>query len=650
MLFRAGVLTRLGKVESGNTVLDVLPEERERTQSLTLGVATFEWHGHQINLVDTPGYADFVGDAIAALRIADVAVFVVDGVAGVQVNDELLWRTAAQLEVPRLLFVNKMDKERAAFDATLADIRAHFGAGVELVELPVWVEDVSAPNFTGVADLLTEHVFFYESGATRESDELPAELADREHAEHEHLVEDVVEIEDDLLARYLDGEDISVPELEHALHTGFSGGTLWPVLCGSATETIAVDRVLEFICHIAPDPCERPALQLSNGSKPVTISCDPAGPALAYVFKTQTDEYVGQVALLKILTGTLHADDVLVNGRTGAKERLHNLIRVLGNKFTAIDTAVAGDIVGAIKIGDVASGDTLAPVGSPLQVVRHDYDPPVYSVAVAARSTGDEDKLATALNELTRDDPTLRVEHNPDTKQKVLRGAGDVHVQVALARLQRRFGIEVDTAPVKVAYRETLCGTVQTEGKHKKQSGGHGQFGVVTVRFEPLPRNSGFEFADETRGGVIPKSLIPAVGKGIAESMARGGRSGFPIVDLRAVVVDGKHHSVDSDEFSFRMAGAHALKEAIERVGTRVLEPIDHVEVTVPTNLQGDVMADLGRRRGQIEGTESNGADDVTVIASVPEGEIADYAVTLRSMTHGRGRFTTRFERYQEKP
>ncbi|HEY5853422.1 MAG TPA: elongation factor G [Aldersonia sp.] len=640
MLLYGGAVNRAGRVESGNTVLGSQPEERERHQSLTLGVASFEWKDVRFNLIDTPGYADFLADALAGLRTADVAVFVVDGVSGLAVNDELLWEAAADLGVPRLLFVNKMDKENASFDATLAGIREHFGAGVEPVELPVG----EAAEFAGVADLLTEHVFLYDTGAAVESADLPASIADREHAEHEHLVEDVVELSDDLLARYLDGEQIGPTELEQALRLGFAAGSVWPVLCGSATDGIGVDRLLEFLCAVGPGPADVSPIAGTD------IEFSAEGEAVAYVFKTQTDDYVGQVALLKVVSGTLHADDVLVNSRTGARERMHNLLRVFGAKTTALDTAVAGDIIGAIKLSDVATGDTLAPAGSAVTVAPLEGQTPVYGVAVAAQSTGDEDKLATALHELERDDPSLRVVRNDETHQRVLEGAGDVHVSVALARVKRRFGIEVATEPVQVAYRETLIGAVQTEGRHKKQSGGHGQFGVAQVRFEPLPRDGGYQFADETRGGVIPKSLIPAVGKGIAESMARGGKHGFPLVDVRAVVVDGKHHSVDSDEHSFKMAGALALREAIDKVGTVVLEPVMHVEVTVPSALQGDVLADLGRRRGQIEGTDVSGAGNVVVAAVVPHNEILDFAVALRSMTHGRGRFTMEFAAYQERP
>lgn len=645
ILYRAGVINRPGSVEGGSTALDTLPEEHDRCQSLALGVACFEWGDHQINLVDAPGYADFIGDALAAMRVCDVAVFVIDAVSGLQPNDEVLWQEASTRGLPRLIFINKMDKERASFEHTLEGLRDLFGAGVEPVELPVLDHD----TFLGVADLLTEHAFLYDTGTAVETEELPPDLAEREHEEHEHLVEDVVEIDDDLLTRYLDGEEIGVEDLEAALHIGFGKGDVWPVLCGSATEPIGVDRLIEFICHVAPNPTEGPGFEVEAGDMITEVACDPGAEPLGYVFKSQTDDYVGQLALVKVLSGTIRADDVLINSRTGAKERLHNMLQVVGSKHTPIEEAVAGDIVGVIKLTDVVTGDTLAPTGSPVMVPPIPYPQAVHGIAVSAQSAADEDKLATALHELVNDDPTFSVERDPDTGQTVIRGTGDVHIQVALARLQRRYGISVETEPVKVAYRETLAAPVETEGRHKKQSGGRGQYGVATVRFEPLPRGSGYEFVDDIHGGVIPKGLIPAVGKGIDQSMSRGGEHGYPLVDIRATVIDGKHHSVDSDEMSFKMAGAMALRAAIEKVGTVVLEPVGHIEVTVPVAMQGDVAADLGGRRAQIQNTEPAANGEVRITASVPMNEISDYAVNLRSMTHGRGRFTVAFDRYQEQ-
>jgi len=643
MLSAAGVINRIGRVEDGNTVLDNDPEEHARCQSLSMGLASFAWGDHWINLLDTPGYADFAGDAHAALAVADLAVFVIDAVSGPQVHDDMMWAAAAERSMPRMIFVNKMDRSRASFDRTVDQLRSHFGPGIEPIELPIGEE----ADFHGIADLLTEHAFLYDSGTAVETEDLPPETAEREHAEHEHLVEDVVELADDLLAKYLDGEEISVRELEAALHEGVDAATVWPLLVGSGLTGIGVDRLLEFVCHVGPAPSDLPGTDVEAAGETMTVVCDPAGQPLAHVFKTLTDDYVGQLSLFKVLSGSIKADATLVNPRTGKSERLHSLLRVVGSEHTATTEVVAGEIAAAIKLGDVATGDTLAPSGSPVRVPVVDYSDPVYGVALTAAAKADDDKLAVALQKLVHEDPTLRVHHDAETHQIVLRGAGDAHVQVALARLRNRYGVEVDTERVRVAYRETLAGPVETEGRHKKQSGGRGQYGVASVQFEPLPEGAGFEFVDKVTGGAIPRQLIPAVGKGIHESMLRGGPHGFPVVDVKATVFDGKYHAVDSDEMSFKMAGALALRAAIERVGTVVLEPVSRLHVTAPTDLQGDVMADLSSRRGQIETTEQGANGDVTVIAIVPTSETIDYAVALRSMTHGRGRFHTDVSHYQ---
>jgi elongation factor G len=648
LLYRAGQLGQMGTVEAGTTVADTEPEEHERDQSLSLTVLPVDWDGHRINVIDTPGYADFTGEALAGLRVADLALFVIDAVRGVQPQDELLWRAAARLDRPRMLFVNKMDRERAGFDRTLGQIKERLtDTGIEPVELPVGEE----ATFHGVADLITEHLWLYDSGRGEESDELDPEIADREHAEHDHLVEDVVERDDELLERYLEGEEPSAEELEQALHEGVDRAMVFPVLVGSASEPIGVDRLADFIVHVGPAPHELPPPMVEVGDDLVEIECDPAGRPLAQVFKTVADPYVGQLSVFKVLSGTIEVDDVLVNPRTGVHERMHGLVRLRGATHEPVDRVVAGDIGAVTKLADLEAGDTLAPEGTPVRLPPIDFPEPVHEVAITARSRADEDKLAVALHKIVHEDPTCAVEQRDETHQTVLKGMGETHIQVILDRIARRHGVEVDTEPVLVAYRETLAGPAEVEGRHKKQSGGRGQFGVATVRFEPLERGRGFDFDDEVVGGAIPKGLIPAVEKGLRESMQRGGNHGFPVVDVRAVLVDGKHHAVDSDEMSFRMAGARALSEAVRTAGTTVLEPISGVLVIVPAEQQGDVMGDLNSRRGHVTGTEAGpGEGEAMVTASVPTSEIAGYAVDLRSMTHGRGRFTASFERYEPMP
>ena len=645
LLYRAGVLNRLGRVEDGSTVSDFDEEEKRRGQSIHAAVVHFEWNGHQINLIDTPGYADFYGEALTALRVADLAVFVVDGMAGVQHQDEILWRQARDWSVPRLIFINKLDHERAHFDPVLAAVRERFGNGVEPVELPIGEES----SFHGIADLLTEHAFLYDSGSAEEAD-IPAELADREHEEHDHLVEDVVEIDDALLERYLDGQEPSAAELEAALHRGIDEALVFPVLCGSATKPIGVDRLAEFICRLGPAPGESPGMPVVAGDSTTSVAADPGGEPLLYVFKTFIDDYLGQVSMFKVLSGRVQVDDVLVNTRTGARERLRHLVSISGTSHQAAQSVHAGDIAAAAKLTDTATGDCLAPAHQPVRPVAIDYPASVFGIAVRPRSPNQEDRLAVGLQRALAEDPTLRMERREETGQTVLLGFGETHLQVSIAKIER-LGVEVDTDEVRVAYRERLAASCDVEGKHKKQTGGHGEFGVVNVRFEPLDDGTGFEFDEKIVGGAIPKSLIPAVGKGIQESMRRGGRFGFPVTDMKAVAHDGKYHSVDSSEQSFKMAGSLAFRAALESVGTEVLEPISEVAVLVPTDHQGDVMGDLSSRRGHLLGTEQgSSSDEVIVRALVPTSELGRYAIDLRSMTSGRGRYTITHHGYEPLP
>ncbi len=652
LLYRAGVLPRPGSVDAGTAVCDTGPEERARHQSIDLAVASFEWNGHRINLLDAPGAQEFLGDARFALHAADLAVFVIDAADGVMPHDVTLWRIARDLGLPRMIFVNKLDRERTSFEATLEQIRRRFGAATDPVELPIG----EASDFHGVVDLITDHAFVYDSGSPTET-EVPPELADREHAEHDQLVEDVVEIDDDALERYLEGEVPDSAELERLLHRALDATTLFPVLCGAATVPIGTDRMLELICRIGPSPTERAdnveiVTHAAGGAvapPAAFVSPDPTADPVVWVFKTRFDDYLGQLSVFKVLSGTLRTDAELVDARTGSKVRLHQIVSLRGAEHTPVRELVAGDIAAVAKIDELRTGDTLSP-GGDVEVPLPALSKPVHGIAVRARAQGDEERLAQALNRLLAADPTLAVERVAETGQTVLRGLGELHLQVALARIAR-MGIEVDTDDVRVAYRETLAGAVEVEGKHKKQTGGHGQFGVATVRFEPLPRGGGFEFVDEIKGGVIPSRFLPAVAAGIEESMRRGGVHGYPVVDVRAVCVDGKHHSVDSSELAFKMAGSLAFRAAVEAVGTEVLEPVSHLTVEVLDVYLGDVLGDLNSRRAQVLGTTPGGAGETTVIeALVPTSEIQRYAVDLKAMTGGTGTFEAVHHGYQPLP
>jgi elongation factor G len=646
MLYRGGVVGRLGRVESGSTVCDFEPEEHDRRQSVGLALASFQWNGHKVNVIDTPGYADFVGEALIGLRVADLAVFVIDAVAGVQVQDEVLWREAASRGMPRMVFINKLDRDHASYDRTLAQLRERFASSyLEPIELPVGSES----SFHGVADLLIDREFLYDSGVAVEAD-IDSELAAREREEHAHLVEDVVEADDELLERYLQDEEPSPEELERLLHDGVDGATLFPVLCGSATVPIAVDRLVDFICRVGPAPSDVAAPRVRAGDAEIEVKPDPHGDPLALVFKTRLDPYIGQLSMLRVLSGTLRSGVELANSRAGSSERLHQLVAVSGAGHETQDEATAGDLVAAVKLGGTATGDLLTPPGAPVRIEPFNIPSPVYGRAVRARSAAQEDRLAMALQRLQVEDPTISVHYEPGTRQTILSGLGEVQLQVAMARLERH-GVEIDVDEQRVAYRECLTTLVSVEGKYKKQTGGHGQFGLVNVTFEPLPRGSGYEFVDKITGGAIPKGLIPAVSAGINDAMDRGGVYGFPLVDMRATLTDGKYHSVDSSEMSFKMAGSLALRAALESSGVTVLEPVSIVAVDAPAELQGDLLGDLSSRRGQVLGTDPGPyVGTVTLMARVPTAEILDYAITLRSITSGRGAFTTTHDGYEPLP
>jgi len=645
LLHRAGAINRMGRVEDGSTTCDFDPEERQRGLSLSLAVAPFEWRDHKINLVDTPGYADFIGDVAAALRVVDLAVFVVSAVEGVEVQTEVGWRMAAELGVPRMVFVNKLDRERASFDRTLAQLRDRLGAGIAPLELPIGEE----ASFRGIADLLTDRAHFYEDGKPRE-DEIPDDMEALEHEVHDNLVEGIVVADDELLERYLEGDTPNLDELEHALHDGIASATVFPVVVGSATQEIGIDRLADFLVEIGPSPLDRPAV-VSAGDTEVEVAAEPGGDPLAFVFKTIADPYVGQISLFRVLSGTIKPDDHLVNVRSGTDERLHGLLTVRGKEQETADQLVAGDIGAVAKLSGTATADTLAPKGTPVVVPPIETPRPTLAVAIVPKTQADEDRLAPALHRLQDEDPALVVERSEETHQTLLWGTGETHLQITLEKLARKFGANVETEDVRVPYRETVMAAASgVEGKHKKQTGGHGQFGVCVIDLEPLPRGGGFEFENKIVGGAISRGYIPAVQKGIEEAMGTGGVFGYPVVDLLVRLTDGKEHSVDSSEMAFKVAGRLAFRAAMEQAQPVILEPISRLEVTVPVEQQGDVMGDLNSRRGRVQGTEAAGDGESTVVALVPTSEIQRYAIDLRSLTGGRGRFTADHDHYDTLP
>jgi elongation factor G len=629
LLLDAAAIPRLGKVEDGTTVCDFDPEEQRRRISVSLALAPFESDGTKVNLLDAPGYADFIGDVGAAFQAADIALFVVSAVEGVEVQTEIAWKLAEARGLPRAIFVNKLDRERASFSRTLEQLKDRFGAGIAPLHLPIGEE----AGFNGVVELLNDQAITYSGGSPHGTEgPIPDEMQAEEHAIHDSLVEGIVVGDDDLMERYLGDESISTSELAGVLANGIATGAVFPVLCGSATKLIGIDRLVTFLVEEAPAP---------------TITDGPSG---AIVFKTIVDSYVGRVNFFKVLQGTVRHDDVLANNRTRADERVHQLFTMRGKEQEPVTEVAAGDIAAVAKLTDTSTGDVLAAKGSSIAVEGVEAPEPVLAVAIKARSKGDEDKLANALHRLQEEDLVLRIERNPETHQTVLRGMGETHLSIALEKLARKFGVEVDTEDVRVAYRETITGTAEAEGKLKKQTGGHGQFAVAWLRVEPQERGAGNEFVDAIVGGVIPKNFLPAVEKGVAEAEEHGGALGFPVVDVKITCFDGKHHPVDSSEMAFKTAASMGLRDALAKANPILLEPISELVVTVPEANQGDIMGDLNGKRGRIQGSASIGGGEVEIVANVPSSEILRYAIDLRSMTGGRGRFSARHSHYDPVP
>jgi elongation factor G len=622
-----GLLRLRGGGDRGGT-FDFEPEEVDRGHSLSLAVASFQWREHIVNILDTPGMPDAIGDAYPALPAADLAVFVIDASEGVQAQHDELWRACDALSLPRVVFLNKLDKERASYQPIIDALRLRYGKPLAPVHMPVGVEQ----DFTAVIDLL-HGVAVSKVDGKRVKGPIPEDRAEQAERNRGHLIEAIVENDDDLLVRYLEGDVPEAQELAEVFAHGIATCGFFPVLCGSARMDIGVKLLADFIVEEGPPP---------------TVDSD--GVAL-YVAKTVTDPYVGHVNILRSLSGTLKQDDHLTVSRTGADVRMHYLVDVQGKQQNPIEVVEPGMIFGVGKLDDVLTGDLLTDGDTKPEVATVPVPEGYYRVAVQAASAGDEDKLSTALSRLTEEDPSLRVEREAETHQIVLRAYGPTHVEVALARLERKFGVHVERVPLRLAYRETLRNPATGLGRHVKQSGGHGQYGICEIEVTPRERGEGFEFTDKIVGGVIPNTFIPSVEKGIREAMAQGVLAGYPVVDVGVRLFDGKHHSVDSSQVAFEVAGALAFRAAAEEAGVALLEPVLELEVTIPDDLTGAVMGDLSSRRGRIMGTEQAPAPGYTVVkATAPEAELLTYAGELRSLTSGAGSVVMRYSHHEEAP
>lgn len=642
MLFVGGATKRMGSVEQGTTTFDYDQEEIDRGISLGLAVATVEWNGTRFNIIDSPGASEFSGDARAALRAADLALFAVSAVDGVEVQTEALWKAAEEEGIPRAFVITKLDRERASYQRVVDSLRETFGKSVAPIQVPLGQED----SLNGVVRVASERAYQYEAGGVVGMQvDLPDEVAPLVHSAHTALIETVVETDDAMMEAYFDGTEPTRDQIVETIHRGIINGDIHPVLVSSAERLIGIDLLLEFILDYGPNPLERSIPPLASGSS-IEPSAD--GPVLAYVFKTFSDPFVGRISLFRIYSGTVKADIELELAR-GGKVRLHNLFTLQGKEHQEVADLPVGGIGAVAKVEDLQPGDTLRSPGLDAVIEPVRMPLPVAELAIAPRSHHDDEKMSTALARITETDPTVRVERRAETGETILAGLGDTHLEVTLARIKRMFGVEIDGTIPKVPYRESIQATAQAEGKHKKQSGGRGQFGVAFVRFSPRPRGSGYEFVDSIKGGAIPRGLIPAVDKGIREALERGILAGYPVVDVSAELFDGKYHAVDSDELSFRMAGIHAVKAAAPNMKPVLLEPIMRARVTVPEEHLGDVMGDINSKRGRVLGMEGEGNLRV-VNAEVPMAEMQQYAAELRSMTSGRGTFEMEFDHYEEVP
>lgn len=648
MLFDAGITTRMGKVEDGNTVCDFGPEEKKRQISIDTSIISFEYKGKTIHALDTPGFSDFVGDLRSGMRVVDTAAIVVSGVHGVEVQTEKAWSFAEEFVRPALFFISKMDKENADYARTVQDIQEHLSDRAIPLFLPIGQESA----FKGLVNVLSGKAYVYKADGSRDftEGEIPAEMAEDVASAREALVERVVEVDDEAMMRYLEGEEIGQDEAFTLLRQAVREARVFPVMPGSGTANVGVFQFLDTICDVLPSPVEMPPRPAYHGDEEVQIKPDPEGIFNGMCFKVMVDPYVGKLSFIRVISGSHTLDQPIYNVTKDEEERIASLKFMRGKEGTDVKEIVAGDIVAIPKLSSTSVGDTMGVKGkTSYQLKPIQFPHPVYSLAVTPKSRADLDKLSGAIHKILEEDMTLRFEKNKETGDNVLSGMGDVHLDIVLARIKDRYGVELDVSTPTVPYRETIRKVAKAQGKHKKQTGGHGQYGDVHIEFSPLGRNEGFVFEDKIVGGVVPKSYIPAVEKGLREALVKGVLAGFPMVDFKAALVYGSYHDVDSSEMAFKTAAHLAFKKGITEASPVLLEPIMDVEVVVPEEHLGDVMGDLNSRRGRIMGIDAKGRLQV-VKAQVPLAEMFRYAIILRSMTSGRGNFTMSHSHYEEVP
>ncbi len=625
MLFNTGAVNRLGRVEDGTTTADYHPEEINRQVTIHATLVPCEWKDCKLNVIDTPGYSDFISEVKGTLRVVDGTLFVVSAVDGVEVQTDVIWDFAGEANLPRLIFINKMDRENANFYKVLDELVEDFGSAIVPVQLPIG----QALDFSGVVDLLEKKAYSYKDGKAAET-AIPADMEDQLSEYREKLIEAAVEADDDLMMKYLEGEELTPEEITAGLAKGVKQGKVFPVLCGSATKNMAVTTLMDFLVKYFPTP------EVEEGK-----------PFCGLVWKTLADPYVGKMNFIRVYTGALKGDSNVLNSTKDKLEKVGQVLYVRGKTSAQTPEIPAGDIGVLVKLQETGTADTMCDKDNKVVLEGIQFPEPTFSVAIFPKSKGDEDKLGVAISKILEEDPAVRVKKSVETKETLMTGMGETHLDIIIDRMKRRYGVDVTVETPKVPYRETIRSTVQVEGKHKKQTGGHGQFGHVWIRFEPTQGD--FEFSEEVFGGSVPKNYFPAVEKGLREAMVEGVLAGYPVSGVKAVLYDGSYHPVDSSEMAFKIAAGLAFKKGIQQAKPVLLEPIMEVEVVVPENFMGDIISDFNTKRGRVLGMEPSGKT-TKVKAMVPLSEMYRYAIDLKSMTQGRGYFKMEFSGYEEVP
>lgn len=645
MLYVSGVTQKLGSVDDGSSVLDYELEEQNRRMSINSHVAFYEWGDHVVNLVDTPGFANFLFETESALRVVDGAVVIVSAITGVKAQTQKFWQMAADLGIPRVLFMNKLDRERASFENAIADIEKD----LEVKPVPVTIPIGEEESFKGVIDLIEMKAYIYGGNEKYSTEPIPKDLEDVANSWRERLIESVAEINDELLEKYLGGESFENDLVYKMLREGVLSARIVPVFVGSAVKLIGVNFLMDAICRYLPSPLERPPIKgLNSKGEAVERRSKLEESMSAFVFKTISDPYAGKMSLFRIFSGSMKADSTAYNPAKKSREKIGQVFRIIGKKQFPVSPALFGDIVVANKLKDTETGDTLSDESNPVIIPPPNMPQVVMSYAIQPKTRADEDKLLSSLGRIREEDPTVQFRRDEETKEFLLSGTGQVHVEVTVDKLKNKYGVSLDMKMPKVPYRETIKALAKAEGKYIKQTGGRGQYGDAWLQIEPL-KSSGYEFVDKIVGGVIPKNFIPSVEKGVKEAMQKGVLANYPVVDVRVTLFDGKYHPVDSSDIAFKIAGSMGFKKAMEMAQPVLLEPIMRMEVSTPEDCLGDVIGDINARRGKVSGVEPQAGGHV-VKALVPMAEILTYAAELRSITSGRGMFTMEFSHYEEVP